>query len=252
MPTESSVSPARHVGTGLTLYGIYAWIVAALVVLPWTIIIVLLPKVAWRRSAARKASRMLFASLGIRLEERDLVYVSSEEPSIVVANHASYLDGVILQATLPPNFAFVIKREVTSVPIMHLLLRRLGAEFVERFDRKISANDARRVLRKAGSRQALGFFPEGTFNPEPGLKPFRSGAFVAAARAGLPVIPVVIRGSREILPARSWFLRRGAIKVVALLPISPAGSNGEAVRSLSDAARRAMLTELDQPDLGSQ
>ena len=101
---------------------------------------------------------------------------------VIVANHASLLDGVILQAALPPRFGFVIKNEMQKMPIGSLLLRRLGSEFVERSDRHKGASDARRILRKAHGGEALVFFPEGTFRAEPGLGQFRSGAFAAAAR----------------------------------------------------------------------
>ncbi len=62
---------------------------------------------------------------------------------VVVANHASYLDGVVMTAALPPRFGFVIKREMESVPLAGALLRRLGSEFVERFNRHRGGADAR-------------------------------------------------------------------------------------------------------------
>ncbi len=88
---------------------------------------------------------------------------------VVVANHASYLDGLVFTAALPPRFGFVIKREMESVPLAGALLRRLGSEFVERFNRHRGGADARRVLRTAVSGNSLVFFPEGTFDERPGL-----------------------------------------------------------------------------------
>ena len=84
---------------------------------------------------------------------------------MVVANHASYLDGVVMAAALPPRFGFVIKREMNDVPVAGLLLRRIGSEFVDRFNRHKGGTDARRVLRTAASGHSLVFFPEGTFTP---------------------------------------------------------------------------------------
>ena len=83
---------------------------------------------------------------------------------MVVANHCSYLDGVVLAASLPTAFSFVIKREMASVPLAGLLLRRIGAEFVERRDQGRVLRDTRRLLRQALSGHALVFFPEGTFS----------------------------------------------------------------------------------------
>ena len=138
------------------------------------------------------------------------------QPCIVVANHASYLDGVVLRATLPPCFSFVIKREMSSVPLAGTLLRRIGAEFVERGDRVRGARDARRLLRNAARGQALVFFPEGTFSTDVGLLRFHIGAFAAAVRADLPVVPIAIRGTRHCLPPGSIWPRPGTIEIEAL------------------------------------
>ena len=113
-----------------------------------------------------------------------------------MANHASYLDGLVLTAALPPRFAFVIKKEMDRVPLASLLLRRIGSEFVDRHNRHKGAMDARRVLRRASQGQSLVFFPEGTFSTQPGLLRFHTGAFATAVRANCSVAPVVIRGAR--------------------------------------------------------
>jgi 1-acyl-sn-glycerol-3-phosphate acyltransferase len=168
----------------------------------------------------------------------------------VVANHASYLDGVILTAALPPSFSFVIKREITAVPLAHLLLRRLGSEFVERFDRHRGASDARRIMRRAREGDALVFFPEGTFQAEPGLMRFRTGAFAAAARSQLPVVPVVIIGSREILPAKRWLPRRQSLQVIITPPIDLSEhAAGHTPRTLLSLSRERILEHLEEPDL---
>ncbi len=119
---------------------------------------------------------------------------------VVVCNHASYLDGIALTAGLPPRFGFVIKREMATVPLAGVVLRRLGSEFVERFNRQRGAADARRVLRNASNGHSLVFFPEGTFTRTPGLLKFHTGAFATAMRAGCPVVPAVLRGTRRALP----------------------------------------------------
>src|SRR3989440_3444331 len=115
---------------------------------------------------------------------------------VVVCNHASYLDGIVLTAALPPRFGFVIKREMANVPLAGVVLRRLGSEFVERFNRQRGAADARRVLRNASNGHSLVFFPEGTFTRTPGLLKFHTGAFATALRAGCPVVPAAGRAPR--------------------------------------------------------
>jgi 1-acyl-sn-glycerol-3-phosphate acyltransferase len=167
----------------------------------------------------------------------------------VVANHTSYIDGLIMTAALPPRFSFVIKKEMNAVPIANWLLRRIGSEFVERFDQRKGALDARRVLRAAQRGQALAFFPEGTFSRQRGMLRFHSGAFTTAARMGWPVVPAVIRGARDILPAHRRLPRPGVITVDFIEVLQPEGSDREAANRLRDRCRADMLAELGEPDL---
>ena len=172
---------------------------------------------------------------------------------VVVANHASYLDGVVMAAALPPRFGFVIKREMNDVPLAGLLLRRIGSEFVERFNRHKGGTDARRVLRTAASGHSLVFFPEGTFTPEVGLGKFHTGAFAIAARAACPVVPAVILGTRRNMPATRVLPRPGALEVRYGAPIMapPEGAHDDPALALRDASRAAILSELGEPDLAA-
>ena len=94
--------------------------------------------------------------------------------------------------------------------------------------------DAERLADVVRRGRSLAVFPEGTFVARPGLLPFHLGAFMAAARAGVPVLPVVIRGHRELLPAGRWWPRRAALAVEILAPIQPPG---DAVDLFAGAAR---------------
>lgn len=93
------------------------------------------------------------------------------------------------------------------------------------------------------------FFPEGTFDRKPGLLPFRMGAFVVAAEAGVPVVPVVIRGTRSMLRSDQWFPRRGTISVTLCPPIQPDGNDWAAAIRLRDATRAEILRGCGEPDL---
>jgi 1-acyl-sn-glycerol-3-phosphate acyltransferase len=230
------------------LYGLYALGAVVVVAAVCLLLLAVTPGLQRRRSVARECARFAFAIARIPLRSSGTELIG-QRPCVVVANHASYLDGMILTAALPPVFSFVIKREVTSVPFLHLLLRRIGSHFVERFDRHRGGVDARRILRAAQSGEALAFFPEGTFRRDAGLGRFHSGAFAAAARAGVPVVPVVIRGSRELLPAGSWLPKRGRLEVVVRPAIETADAASEAVVRARDASRRAILDLLEEPDL---
>jgi 1-acyl-sn-glycerol-3-phosphate acyltransferase len=145
-------------------------------------------------------------------------------PCVVVANHASYIDGIVAIAALPPDFAFVIKKEMVRVPLAGLLLRRLGSEFVERFDRHKGASDTRRVLKMAASGQSLVFFPEGTFDGRRHIGRFLGGAFAAAARSQMPVVAAAIHGTRELLPPGGLMFYRRPIRFEILAILDAAGA----------------------------
>jgi 1-acyl-sn-glycerol-3-phosphate acyltransferase len=235
-------------------YGIYAWLQFLLMAVAGLPVLLLTPGLERRRAVVRSLARGALRLAGMRLEVRGLAQLPL--PCILVANHCSYIDGVVLTASLPPVFSYVIKREMSRVPLAGTLLRRIGAEFVERRDRKLGARDTRRLLRSAASGQAMAFFPEGTFGHEAGLLRFHIGAFAAAARSGLPVVPVAIRGTRHCLPADSIWPRAGVIRVEALtvLPV-PSPDNGrvtyDVAVQLRDAARAQLLESLGDPDLAA-
>jgi len=232
-------------------YGLWCWLVFIPLITGLLIFALPVPQVRTRRHMARALARLFFKLAGTRLLVLGLENIP-DSACIVVANHASYLDGIILTAALPPHFAFVIKREMARAPLAGTLLTRLGAEFVERFDRKKGSTDARRVLRTAARGQALAFFPEGTFNETPGLAYFHAGAFVTAARNGLCVLPTVIHGARHMLPAGRALPRHGllVVEILAAVAGDPAAPN--AAHHLKSASRRAILSRLTEPDLETQ
>ncbi|MCB1624747.1 MAG: 1-acyl-sn-glycerol-3-phosphate acyltransferase [Pseudomonadales bacterium] len=233
------------------LYGAYAFSIFLVVALLALACILLLPKLAWRRAAARNAARTSLFLIGMPVAVRGTSLIPDGQ-CVVVANHASYLDGVVFTAVLPPRFGFVIKREMDAVPLAGLLLRRIGSEFVDRNNHNKSARDARRVLRSATNGHSLVFFPEGTFSDGPGLLKFHTGAFAIAARARCPVVPAVIRGTRHALPSTRWLPLPGRIVVEFLAPLTPDLSAGEELAiALRDRSRQRILEELGEPDLSN-
>ena len=174
-----------------------------------------LPNLRRRRVVAGTGGRAFLWVCGIPFKVEGLERLP-KTPCVVVANHASYIDAVAIAAALPPDFAFVIKKEMVRVPLASLLLRRLGSQFVERFDRHKGATDARRVLKLAATGQSLMFFPEGTFDETRQIGKFLGGAFATAARAQIPVVAVAIHGTRDVMPPGGLSIHRLPIRVEVL------------------------------------
>ena len=111
-----------------------------------------------------------------------------------MANHPSWLDGLVLTTVLPDSFRFVAGEALQREGLIGFVLKRLGTEFVERHEREHGVADTDRVVALVRAGQSLVIFPEGRLARAPGLRPFHMGAFVVAAEAGVPVVPVAIRG----------------------------------------------------------
>ena len=226
-------------------YTLWGWTVFCTLALAASLAIQVIPGEDRCRRCARAAARLIFRFGGAWPRVSGLERLP-EEPCVVAANHASFADGILLCAILPIRFRLVIKREMRPVPLAGRMLSRIGTVFVDRGEGAGRIADIRAMLKAARGGQSLAIFPEGTFRPEPGLLPFRSGAFAAAAAGGLPVVPMAIRGCRRLLPSGSWRFTPSRIDVRFLAPLRPAEGRNRARQAehLSQACRSAMASAL--------
>jgi 1-acyl-sn-glycerol-3-phosphate acyltransferase len=223
-------------------YGIYTWLALLAIALPVAVAFVFTPGVLRRRWLAHHAAALFLTVIGSRPRIKGR---PTEDPCVVIANHSSYLDGIILTAVLPPRFSFLIKHEMARIPVAGFVLRGLGSQFVDRTSAGHRHRTARRLVLEAAGGAAFAVFPEGTFDREPGLKPFQLGAFVAARRAGRAIVPVAIKGARGKLPAHSWLPAPGPISVWIGKAIKP--NDYPDARSLAAATRHEILGRLGEP-----
>jgi 1-acyl-sn-glycerol-3-phosphate acyltransferase len=225
--------------------GIYSLSALFVLMAVAALLTLLLPSLHWRRSSTRWLARLWLTLAGLRLRVNGLEHLP-EGSCVLVANHSSYLDGVVMKAGLPPRFSFVIKREAATTPVLGFLLRRIGSEFVDRHSAGGRQRDARRVMKRAEQGHSLVFFPEGTFDSVVGLKRFHIGAFVAAARGGMPLVPAVIHGARRSMPNGAIVPMPGTIRIEILPPIDGVGRKPDELR---DSARAMIVERLGEPDL---
>lgn len=234
---------------GLKLYAAYAWMVFGLLSPIGWIMVVLLPNRRWRRALVRGFGRLMVWLLGIRLHVHGGERLAGCPPCVLVANHSSFLDALVLAATMPLAVTYVPKRDFSRKFFTRVFFDRLGAEYVERVDPRLAVEDARRLAEVVRHGDSLFVFPEGGFEREPGLRPFRLGAFMVAAETGVPVVPIAIQGTRSMLRAHSWFLRRGMVRLtIGELLVTKGGDRAEAGR-LREAAYSAILRDSGEPAL---
>ena len=235
------------------LYGLYVWLLFGLLApVTWAAAsFAREPSAAWRIS--RFGARALLKLTNTRLLVQGLENLpAAGTPYVLVVNHASYLDGIVLVAALREQLNFVAKRELQDHFVSRSFLRGIGTQFVERFDLQQGLADTDKLLAILRSGQPLGFFPEGTFRRMPGLLPFRMGAFVAAAQAHVPIVPVTLRGTRSILREGHWLPRRGALNVVIGKQMLAGTEDWNGAIELRDAVRREILQHLREPDLSHE
>ncbi|MCM2258347.1 MAG: AMP-binding protein [Vicinamibacteria bacterium] len=212
---------------GLALRGAWTLLCAGgITLLAWPLAAVLPP--AGVRWLERHGCALVLKLLGVRVEVTGLERVPKDGACVIVSNHASYADAAVLLAALPFPVAFAFKREAIDYPIVGTFLRRAGHLPVERFDAAQSAQDASRVTQALVAGERVVVFPEGTFTAAAGLRPFKLGAFHAAAEAGVSVVPVALVGTRRLLRDGSFVPRRVSIEVHVGTPIAPPGVGGGA------------------------
>ncbi|OGA17507.1 MAG: hypothetical protein A3I63_05525 [Betaproteobacteria bacterium RIFCSPLOWO2_02_FULL_66_14] len=205
-------------------------------------------RVCWTVGSA--VSRWFLRLSGIPVVVRGLENLRQSKPVVLAVNHTSYLDAVVILSLLEyRGYAFIAKREFEANVLMRTLLAGFGTRFIERFDLAKSAAHAGELAQAAREGASLIVFPEGTLKRTTGLMPFRTGAFLAAAQAGVPVVPVALRGVRSALRDGTWYLRRSAVAVSVGAPISPKGDDWSAALELRGAVRAEILRACGEPDL---
>jgi acyl carrier protein len=231
------------------LYALWSWSLFGPLFLVILATAALAPgRVTWQ--VGQRVARLFLRLCAIPLAVRGREHLPPRGAYVVAANHMSYLDGAVLLAVLPwRNNAFVAKQELAANPVTRIFLRGLGVQFVERFDVQKSAEHAEELAAAVRGGQSLIVFPEGTLSRHAGLMPFRSGAFQTAALAGVPVVPVALRGVRSALRDETWYLRRAPITVTIGAPVAPDGTDWYAAVKLRDRVRAEILRHCGEPDL---
>jgi 1-acyl-sn-glycerol-3-phosphate acyltransferase len=229
---------------------IYAPLAALLfvaVILPLCGLIILGPTLSIRRAIGRAGVRVALAVLGVPFRVRGSEHLP-QTACIVISNHASYLDGLVLTAALPARFTFIVQDGAAGWPLVGLTLQRMGVSFVNRAAPREAARQTRDYIRRLQQGESLAVFAEGTFKADPGLLPFKNGAFMMAVRAQVPIAPCVIRGTRQVWGGHHRLPRWGRIDVEILPLILPHGPHKEAELKLRDDVRTQILQRCGEPD----
>ena len=200
----------------------------------------------WRVGGVMTRAFLRLAGLPVLVRGRENI---PPGPVVLAANHTSYFDALVLVVDPRPRELRVhrkarVPRQPADAPAAHRLRLR-----VRRALRRPGRRRARRRARRRGeARHVARVFPEGTLLRRPGLMPFRSGAFQVAVQAGIPVVPVALRGVRSVLRDGTWYARRYPMAVTFGAPIEPDGDDWSAAVRLRDRVRAEVLKYCGEPD----
>ena len=172
---------------------------------------------------------------------------------IVIANHQSMLDILVVAAALPLHFKFLAKKELFSIPFLGWAMSCAGYIPVDRASHESGRRAMKRIQALLAKGLSVLLFPEGTRSPDGKIHGFKAGAFKLARESGVEILPVVIDGTGSALPKRSLVLRNRTRFVVSIgKPVSFATLNDRSLDEARESVRHEMVARLARLRHGRQ
>ena len=166
---------------------------------------------------------------------------------IITPNHQSNSDILALVTMLPTPFRWVIKKELTRIPVFGWALSATGAIAIDRSDPKQAIQSLQNATDKLKGSWSVLIYPEGTRTSDGKLQPFKKGAFMMAVQTGIPILPVTSNGAFKVLPKKTIWFRSGHITVTIGNSIATVGLTEKDVPELMEKTRAEINKNLD-PD----
>jgi len=188
-------------------------------------------------------SLLFVARVPVRVE--GLEHLTPGQPYVYAANHRSTFDIFVLLAVLPGKFLWVAKKSLFQIPLFGQAMSRMGYIPVERGNRLQAIRSLNLATERVKTGHSMVIFPEGTRAVTPELLSFKKGVFIMALKAGQPLVPVAISGTRFVQPRGSLRVRPGPVKVVIAPPLHPGDFHDK--DELMAAVRQALAANYD-PD----
>ncbi len=182
---------------------------------------------------ARLWSKLILATSGCKVQVEGLENLDLSQPYIYASNHQSAFDIPTLYVGLPVQFRIMAKKELFLYPFMGWHMKRSGQIPIERENARSSLKSLARASETVRNGTPLFVFPEGGRTPDGSIKPFLSGAFYVAIKAGVPIVPMAIVGTYETLPMNSYVIRPHPIRLIVGKPISTEGLNPREMNALA-------------------
>lgn len=236
-----------------TVYGVYALTALSIVLIPSWMAVSLTRNARRAAWISRVGSRLALFAAGVpvRVEGGEVLdEISRSGPFIFAPNHSSYADILVSFACLPSGVRFIAKGEVLDMPLVGMFARRAGQFAFDRNDPRARIRQAEEVNAALRTGVSVTIYPEGTFTPVTGIRPFQLGAFKAAVDTHRPICPVAIRGARRILRDQTFLPRPGRVTVTFGPLVSPEQNGKEdwhEIVRLRDQTREIIARNVGEP-----
>ena len=207
------------------------------------------PSFALFFSQMRKWARVLLRLFRIKVRARGTERIDPARKYVYVANHSSYIDILALLAAVPDDLRFVFKEELAKIPIFGYALRVGPNIIINRADPREAMGSIEHAAEQIRTgRGSVVIFPEGTRTVDGTLGEFKRGGFLLATRAGVPIVPVAIKGTQRLLPKDEWRVRQGEAEVIIGTPIDvPADVDRPRERAIQEETRMQLQEMLARP-----
>jgi len=233
-------------------YQAYYWLLFApvvfLVLTPAFFALTLLASFLWPAKAARVGvpwARCIAALIPMRVERRGLEHIDPSQSYVIIVNHQSVTDVIALYAWMSVDFRWVMKQELRKIPLIGGGCARMGHVFIDRSDRSKAIASLEAAREQLVDGVSILFFPEGTRADTPALQPFKKGAFRMAIDLQLPLLPITLNRTGEIMPARAFSLQRpGKAELIVHPPIPVEGLDHDDIPALMARGRDAISSGL--------
>jgi 1-acyl-sn-glycerol-3-phosphate acyltransferase len=206
---------------------------------PWTLLTGKIDAMYW---AALWVARVGVRIAGVRWKLIGLEQLPMTSNYIFMSNHVSNVDPPLLIPLLPRRVTVMVKKELFKLPILGRAMRMADFVPIDRTNRDAAIGSVREAATIVRKGLDLVVFPEGTRSSDGRLLPFKKGSFYLAMDTGVPIVPVTILGTEELLPKGSVLARPGKVSIVFHSPIDPKEFNDR--DELVEAVRKSVASAL--------
>ncbi len=194
---------------------------------------------------ARFWGRSILVVSGVKVSVKGLSNVDLTAPYIYMPNHQSNFDIPVLLGHLKVQFRWLAKMELFKIPIFGRAMRKAGYISIDRNNRQSAFESLKVAADKIKSGISVLIFPEGTRSLDGRIRPFKKGGFVLAIDSGVPIVPVVITGTRAIMPKGRFRVYPGQVSMVIHKPIDTSIYTRKTKESLMENVRRVICDNFE-------